>query len=82
MQLLLFLFSSQGARGPAPALGEHEKDLVTWIYDCAKKGFPRRRENILDSVQEIIQELHLANPFTGDRPSDGWYREGFPETPS
>jgi hypothetical protein len=29
---------------------EEERTLVTWIEDCARKGFPKRKEDIQISV--------------------------------
>lgn len=57
-----------------PVLGEHEKVLVNWIYSCARAGFPKRKEDVLDSVKEIVQELKLETPFIDNRPGDGFYK--------
>jgi len=37
--------------GPATVLTQDEEDLLqTWIIDSCKKGFPRRKEDLLNSV--------------------------------
>ena len=47
--------------------------MVNWIEECSRRGFPRRKENILDSVQEIVKETGIKNPFSDGRPGKGWY---------
>ena len=40
--------------GPPPVLGTAEDDLVNWIIDCQRKGFPRRKINVQASVKEFL----------------------------
>ncbi|KAK9688121.1 hypothetical protein QE152_g35770 [Popillia japonica] len=55
--------------GPESILKKDEEDLfVDWIVTIAKVGFPITRPELLDSVQQLIQELQRENPFSGNRP--------------
>jgi len=60
---------------PPPVLGHSgEEDLVNWIRDCSRKGFPHRKENIQASVKEYLDENGMKNPFTNNIPGNGWYK--------
>lgn len=61
--------------GPSPILSvAEEKELVEWIVDCQKKGFPRRKEDIQASVKQFLDDILRENPFTNNYPGDGWYK--------
>jgi hypothetical protein len=61
--------------GPDPILShEEEKDLEKWLMDMSRKGFPRKKEEILDSVQKFLTVNPRTNPFTENRPGRGWLR--------
>lgn len=60
--------------GPPPVLTVEEAALVSWIAVCGKKGFPRRKEDVILSVQSLLKKNKRTNPFPHDRPGDGWYR--------
>nr|XP_022909351.1 uncharacterized protein LOC111420562 [Onthophagus taurus] len=61
--------------GPNPILSTREEsDLVRWIEELATKGFPRKREDILNSVQKFLTENPRPNPFKNNRPADSWFK--------
>lgn len=60
--------------GPESCLGpEIEEKLVTWILDCAAKGFPINREGLLYSVQKIIEECNIITTFSENIPGRKWF---------
>lgn len=45
------------SKGPNPVLSiEEEEQLERWIIMCAKKGFPRRKNDLKYSVQKFLNE--------------------------
>lgn len=61
--------------GPSPILSpDEEKTLVNWLKDCARKGFPRRKEDVQLSVKEFLDKEPRRNPFKNNFPQDGWYK--------
>lgn len=61
--------------GPSPILtAEEESSLCKWITVCVKKGFPRRKENIISSVKELLDQVPRKNPFKNNTPGDGWFK--------
>lgn len=65
---------SKSSPGPPPVLGHSaEDDLVNWIIDCSRKGFPRRKENVQTSVKKCLDHSGLKNPFHNNAPGSGWY---------
>lgn len=61
--------------GPAPVLTKDEETaLVEWIFECHRKGFPRRKEDVLYSVKHFLDMKPRANPFTNNCPGNGWYK--------
>ncbi|XP_049949772.1 uncharacterized protein LOC126457500 isoform X3 [Schistocerca serialis cubense] len=62
------------SHGPAPILTtEEENTLVWWIFECAQKGFPRRKQDIQASVREFLHNSKRPNPFKDDTPGNKWY---------
>lgn len=60
--------------GPPPVLGRTaEDDLVNWIIDCQRKGFPRRKINVQASVKEFFDQTKMKNSFPNNIPGNGWY---------
>ena len=56
-------------RGPSPILtSQEEKVLVSWIISLQKKGFPRRPEDVQDSVKCFLDAAGRENPFVDNRP--------------
>ncbi|KAG8180855.1 hypothetical protein JTE90_023007 [Oedothorax gibbosus] len=67
---------SEGPRkmGPDAVLTlAEEKKLVQWIKDLVKCGFPRKVEDLLNTVQKIILDDGRKNPFKNGRPGKKWY---------
>lgn len=60
--------------GPSPILTTNEEDLVNWILECHRKGFPRRKENLQASVKKFLDIKARKTPFRDNIPGDGWYR--------
>lgn len=61
--------------GPSPILTVSEESrLEDWIIISARKGFPRNKEDILDSVQKFLGENPRPNSFLKNRPGDGWWK--------
>lgn len=61
--------------GPSTILSSAEEKLLEdWIITSARKGFPRNKEDVLDSVQKFLEENPRQNPFTNNRPGDGWWK--------
>jgi len=55
--------------GPSSVLSvEEEKSLVKWLLDCSKKGFPRRREDLQQSVKLFLDDQGRSSPFTNNLP--------------
>lgn len=57
--------------GPPPVLGRTaEDDLVNWIIDCQRKGFPRRKINVQTSVKEFLDQTEIKNSFRNNQGMD------------
>lgn len=51
-----------------------EEEIVRWLIDLAKCGFPRKKEELLDSVQKIALDAKRWTPFKNGRPGEKWYK--------
>ncbi|KAI5637068.1 DDE superfamily endonuclease domain-containing protein [Phthorimaea operculella] len=61
--------------GPTPVLGAPgETKVVEWLMHISKCGFPVKKKELLDTVQKILKDLKLPNPFKDDRPGQTWYQ--------
>ncbi|XP_020298407.1 uncharacterized protein LOC109862703 isoform X2 [Pseudomyrmex gracilis] len=61
-------------RGPSSVFSkEEEKDIVTWIFNMSRCGFPIDKQHLLDTIQNIVQKTDRKTPFTDGRPSKHWY---------
>ncbi|XP_031359109.1 eukaryotic translation initiation factor 5B-like [Photinus pyralis] len=68
--------------GPSPVLtNSEEATLVKWIAELARKGFPRKRDDIIASVQNFLIANPRPNPFTNNRPGAGWLKAFFRRHP-
>lgn len=57
--------------GPSSVLSvEEEKSLVQWLLDCFKKGFPRRREDLQQSVKLFLDDQRRFSQFTNNLPDN------------
>lgn len=52
---------------------EEEMELVNWITECSKAGFPVDKNMLLDSVQMILNKLEKVSPFVNNKPGRSWY---------
>lgn len=63
--------------GPPTILSsEEEALLVKWIFHVGEAGFPVTKDQLLDSVQMILNKSKRETIFTDNRPGRKWY-EGF-----
>lgn len=61
--------------GPETVLSNAEEiRLVQWCIDLAKCGFPKKKDDLLNTVQNILKEDGRKNPFKDDRPGKKWYQ--------
>lgn len=61
-------------KGPKTYLTDEEEDqIVKCIYYLSDRGFPVTRNQLLDSVRDIINEVVRKTPFTDNRPGRHWY---------
>lgn len=55
--------------GPSTVLTTNEeKTLVKWLLESCKKGFPRRREDLQNSVKLFLDEQERTSPFKNNLP--------------
>ena len=66
-------FANKTSGPPTVLSSEEEQELVDWIFDCCKKGFPITKSNLFDSVKQICEKLQKQNPFTNNTPGRYWY---------
>lgn len=60
--------------GPAPILGKSgEEQIVEWIVESSRRGFPQRKENIQSVVKKFLDQNNTKNPFRNNTPG-GWYK--------
>lgn len=55
---------------------EEEALLVKWMFHVGEAGFPVNKDQLLDSVQMILNKSKRETIFTDNRPGRKWY-EGF-----
>lgn len=59
--------------GPPPVLTTaEEKYLEDWIIGKAKIGLPMHKDDVKDSVCNVIKSIKRKNPFVDDRPGEKW----------
>lgn len=65
----------QGKTGPQPILTvEGEKKIADWIVNMAKRGFPIKKIDLIETVEKIIKDSDKKNKFKGGRPGERWYQ--------
>jgi len=47
---------------------------LRWILELARKGFPRKRDYIISSVQNFLISRRRPNPFKNNRLAEGWIK--------
>jgi hypothetical protein len=43
---------------------------LRWILELARKDFPRKKDDIISSVQNFLISLPRPNPFKNNRPGE------------
>jgi hypothetical protein len=55
-----------------------QKDIgvpnLRWILGLARKGFPRKKDDIISSVQNFLLSHPRPNPFKNNRPGESWIK--------
>lgn len=60
-------------RGTKPTLSQKdEQAIVNWLQDCARKGYPKRKQDIIKAVKLYVQKHNLETPFKNDKPGHKW----------
>ncbi len=60
--------------GPPTILSpEEEALLVKWIFHVGDVGFPISKDQLLDSVQLLLNKSKRKTIFTDNRPGRKWY---------
>lgn len=60
--------------GRLPTLSEkQENELVEWIFDAVKKGFPVTKFELNETVKNICIRLKKPNFFVNNTPGRKWY---------
>lgn len=62
--------------GPITILTKvEENQIVEWVVESCKRGFPKRKEDILFSVKAFLDTSPRQHPFgSKNMPGNGWYR--------
>lgn len=61
--------------GPDPVPTETEEEaLCDFILNLAKRGFPRKKEDVQACVQTYLKENPRPNPFKNNKPGDVWFK--------
>lgn len=60
---------------------QEEKVFVNWIIAVAKAGFPIGKEDLLDSVQHLLNNSKREVPFKDNRPGKTWYHSFLKRNP-
>ena len=47
---------------------------LRWILELERKGFPRKKDDIISSVQNFLISHPKPNPFKNNRPGEGWIK--------
>lgn len=64
--------------GPESILNKYEEaEIATWLKDLAMCGFPKKPDNLLNSVQQMMIEDGRPNPFINGRPGKKWMNSFF-----
>lgn len=67
--------TSKSQFGPTPYLTFEEENAITeWLIKMARKGFPRKSDDVLDTVQKFLTDNPRVTPFVNNRPGQGWLK--------
>jgi len=68
-------YESGSRPGPNTVLSTNEEQLLEeWIIKMSQRGLPLIRDNLLDSIQQILNEDNRQTPFNLNRPGDRWLK--------
>lgn len=60
--------------GPPTVLtSEEEHQLCEWLKELARKGFPQKKNELLDTVEKILTAQKRTTIFKDNRPGQKWY---------
>lgn len=70
--------------GPSTVLTEAEElAIVDWVKVSQRKGFPKRKEDILHAVKDFLEENNRDHPFGEENlPGKGWFHSFLKRHPS
>lgn len=69
--------------GPQTILSKEEESLlVSWIHAYAKKGFPVKRQTLIETVGDVVKEDGRETPFTDGTPGRKWFSAFMKRHPS
>ncbi|GBP01001.1 hypothetical protein EVAR_2286_1 [Eumeta japonica] len=75
--------NSKSRFGPTPYLtNEEETTIAEWLINMARKGFPSKSDDVLDTVQKFLSENPRVTPFINNRPGQGWLKAFLKRHPS
>ncbi|CAG5026854.1 unnamed protein product [Parnassius apollo] len=67
--------TSKSGFGTTPFLTKQEENSIEeWLIKMAHKGFPRKSDDVLDTVQKFLTENPRETPFVNNRPEQGWLK--------
>ncbi|KAJ8926583.1 hypothetical protein NQ314_021036 [Rhamnusium bicolor] len=68
--------------GPKPLLtNKGEKNIVDWIKNIAKCGFPLKKSDLIQTVKKILKDSKKESLFKGRKPGQKWYYNFFKRHP-
>jgi DDE superfamily endonuclease len=68
-------YKPEARPGPATILSATEEQLLEeWIIEMSRRGLPLSRNNVMDSIQRIINDDGRSTPFKDGRPGSTWYK--------
>lgn len=65
-------FQSGNKNLPTVLTDKEEKQLVEWILEISRRGFPITKEELKDSVQSYLNHIGRNTCFTQNRPGRDW----------
>ncbi|CAG4939496.1 unnamed protein product [Parnassius apollo] len=67
--------TSKSGFGPTPYLTKQEENSIEeWLIEMARKGFPRKSDDVLDTVQKFLTENPRETTFVNNRPGQEWLK--------
>lgn len=57
---------------PTELTAEEEKEIVAWVIDVSKRGFPLTQPELKDCVQLYLNKADRVTKFNDNRPGHWW----------